>query len=251
MDPEEMERAKGLCRWIVAARTMSNYENEEVGSKLSRVRKSYAHIKDNSFAWALNILDQKLTLRKKPKNVASMGAFSDATQKISAVMQQQTESLARAANALHVVPTLLKAPTKAALGTFSENHTAKSLALVGLKWTDQDKVPTIWTDFLAEPNKTAKLSFLQTRLSFDSTNDVEMNAQTTHQHVKDLESLFFGRGCKLLCLNSNEGMSPTNCIPLTEEEVRNRDAEEEARLHATSTTTKHYKPKKKICQNFA
>ena len=45
-------------------------------------------------------------------------------------------------------------------------------------------------------------------------------------------------------MNNKEGMSPTNCIPLTEEAARQRKAEEEDRLHATSTTIKDYKAKK-------
>ena len=171
--------------------------------------------------------------------------FADVLTNMTVVLQQQTSILARlAATQRTVAPSLTSSETKAAPGTLSENQMAKLLALSGLEWNEQDELPTVWADFLAEPNKTAKLSFLQTTFSYDNTNDVDINIQITHQHVKDLESLSFGRGCNLVWENSHEGMSPTNCIPLTEEAARRRDAEEEARLHATSTTIKDYKTKK-------
>ena len=51
MDPEEMERAKGLWRWIAAMCTRSNYENEEAGARVARVQKSHDCAKDESFVW--------------------------------------------------------------------------------------------------------------------------------------------------------------------------------------------------------
>ena len=51
--------------------------------------------------------------------------------------------------------------------------------------------------------------------------------------------------------HSNKGALLSNCILLIEEAARKRDIEEEARLHATSTTIKDCKIKKRISLNYA
>ena len=72
----------------------------------------------------------------------------------------------------------------------------------------------------------------------------------THQHVKDLESLMIGKGCNLLWMNSNEGISPMNYIHLMEETAIRRDAEEEEKLRATSTTIKDFRQKRENIPNL-
>ena len=68
----------------------------------------------------------------------------------------------------------------------------------------------------------------------------------THQHVKDLESLMIGKGCNLLWMNSNEGISPMNYIHLMEETAIRRDAEEEEKLRATLTVRKDFRKRENV-----
>ena len=98
--------------------------------------------------------------------------------------------------------------------------------------------------------KNGKTIISETKFSFDATNDVNMNTQITHQHVKDLEILSFWRGFNLLWMNSKEETSPTNCVPLTEKTARRRDAEEDANLCATSTTIKDFRQKRENIPNL-
>ena len=81
------------------------------------------------------------------------------------VLHQQTIMLSIAAADPTVVPSLITTPAKQATWKLPENQMAKLLALSDLEWYQQEKISTIWAEFLAEPNKTAKLSFLQTKLS--------------------------------------------------------------------------------------
>ena len=81
------------------------------------------------------------------------------------------------------------------------------------------------------------------KFSFNFINNVDMSIYITHYHAKDLGSLLFGRGCNLVWINNDKSMLPTNCMLLTKEISRRRDAEDEARLHATSTAIKDYKAK--------
>ena len=99
---------------------------------------------------------------KKQPNVEKMGNFEGVMNKLAEAMQQQSKILAQGNRANPTAPLMLPTPTKAVPGALSEHQMAKLLACAGLEWTEQDKLPTIWGDFLSEPNKTAKSSFLQT-----------------------------------------------------------------------------------------
>ena len=100
-------------------------------------------VKDEAFAWASKRLDLILTPWNRPRNVENMERFSDMLAKMSDIMQRQTAILTSAAQQpMHAQP-LLGAPSKVAPGTLSESQMARLLALAGLEWNEQDKVPPI------------------------------------------------------------------------------------------------------------
>ena len=61
---------------------------------------------------------------------------------------------------------------------------------------------------------------MQTLFSINKTNDTDINMQITEQHVADSSKLQFGRGTDISFVKCNQGISPFNCIPLSEYKAR-------------------------------
>jgi len=112
-------------------------------------------------------------------------------------------------------------------GTLSEYEIVKLLPFYGLKWQEQHKIPKFGHRFKACRDKEAKLNFLQTRYSYESTNDVDINIQVTDQLVKDFSKLNFGREPDVSFEKCNKGITPFSFIPLEEKEAKKRELEEE------------------------
>ena len=249
-DESLVKKMKPLQNWIHAAcvRAVSNDQRE--GSVLKLPWRSFLFIQDSAFKWAssrLDTLTQPWAHRHNVQQTGSDdGALAAAMMHTSSAVTQQTQLMnhIQGISSNASIPQIIGG-TNLNLGMLSEYEIAKLLPFCGLTWHEQHKLPKFWNRFKACRDKEARLNFLQTRYSYESTDDADINIQVTEQLVKDLTKLSFGRGPDVSFEKCNEGITPFAFVPLEEKEARKREIEEEARRNATSTTISDHKNKKK------
>ena len=140
------------------------------------------------------------------------------------ILNQQSTILSTIALSMGSQPS--SSPAERVVNAFSENQIARLCAWCGLKWTEQDRMPSIWHKLLDEQGKKMKSSSLQNRFSPSTTKDPDLNFQITDQLVRDFSTLCLGRGNHYDFDTCHHGISPFSIISLSVEAHCGREAEE-------------------------